>query len=265
MRKLFLSILLLFPLGALPKVLQPNVTEPSVRSYVPKTYSFNIVLEPLHLTIFNSEITSNVLKINKTMGESFTKGEALVEMDDKVFEGNYSKALSSVTKFKTELEAKKRLYEDDALSQFELDDGIASLQGAEADLIVAKKLHEGTKILAPYDGKVVKVAIKQFELAQPGKELIAIVNDEILFAKFLAPSSLVQCLRTGMNVDVYVKETGDKISTTIARIAPVIDPSSSTIMVEAQIDNHDNKLWAGMTGKVTISECSRAAAADIVP
>lgn len=258
MRKLFLSLLLLFPLGALPKVLKPGDTMPSEHIYVPRNLAFNIVLEPIYLTVFNSEITARVLKINKKMGEPFKEGEVLLEMDDAVFKGNYSKALSAVTKFETELNAKRRLYEDDALSKFELDDGIASLLGAEADLTIAKKLLESTKIVAPYNGKVVKVTIKEFELAQPGKELISIVDDATLYAKFLAPANLVQCLKRGMPVNIFVKETGDRIESVISHIAPVIDPSSATIMVEAKIDNGDNKWWAGMTGKVEISECKKS-------
>lgn len=222
---------------------------------VTRTHTFSAVLEPLHYTVVYAEITSPVLKIYKRMGESFDEDEVLMELDNRIFEGNYEKAAAAVTKFQTELDAKKQLYADDALSKFELDEGVASLAGAKADFILASRLLAGTKIKAPYKGKVVKTSVKEYELGQQGKELITLVDDDTLYATFLINSSLFNCIEIGMPIDIYVSETGDKIATTLSRIAPVIDPSSSTIMVEAKIDNHEHRWWAGMKGRVDLTEC----------
>lgn len=221
----------------------------------PKTYSFGIVLEPAHLTTINSEITSHVLKINARMGDSFEKDEVLMELDESIFQGNFLKASAIAIRFKSELETKQRLYDDDALSRFELDEGVAALKGAEADLIFAKKALDSTKIRAPYKGRVVKVALKEFELAQLGKELITLVDEETLYAKFLASSDLIHCLKKGMVIDIYIKELGDKVKATITRMAPVIDPSSSTITVEAKVDDPKHKLLSGMTGRIDFRAC----------
>lgn len=234
-----------------------NQTLHSRSSSAAKSYSFSSVFEALHYTVVYAEVTSPVLAIHKRMGESFEEGEPLMELDNKVFEGNYLKTLALVTKFQTELEAKKRLYADDALSQFELDEGIASLVGAEADYILAEKLFASTKVKGPYKGRVVKIAVKQFELGQQGKELITLVDDDILFAKFLVTSNLFSCLKLGMKVDIHVRETGDKIAATISRISPVIDPSSSTIVVEAEIDNREHRWWAGMKARIDIIDCNQ--------
>jgi multidrug efflux pump subunit AcrA (membrane-fusion protein) len=69
------------------------------------------------------------------------------------------------------------------------------------------------------------------------------------------PSSHLRCLEIGSPVEIFVRETNQKIPATISRIAPVIDPSSQTILVEAGIDNSDHGLLAGMTGKVALKEC----------
>lgn len=274
MKQLFLSLFLcLFcNLGAE----QPKITPrkeiqdreqrvgiaPHIKDTNAITHSFNTVLEPLHLTVIYAEITSPVVKIHKKMGEPFNEGEVLIELDDRIFEGNYAKALAAVTKFRSELKAKQELYADDALSRFELDEGVAALKAAEADYIIANGLFESTKIKAPYKGRVVKIAVKEFELGQLGKELITLVDDDVLYAKFLVTSDLFLCLKLGMKADIYIKETRDKITTTISRISPIIDPSSSTITVEAKIDNHEHKWWAGMSGRIDIIDCNKNPAAD---
>lgn len=202
-----------------------------------------------------AQVTTPVLKIYKHLGESFEEGELLLELDSRVYEGNFKKAEAAVTKFETELEAKKQLYADDALSKFELDDTISQLAGAQADKTIATKLLADTKIRGPYQGKVVKVNVKEYELAQQGKELITLVDDTYLYARFLVPSTLLSCLKAGAPVDIYIKETGEKVSATLSRIAPVIDPSSQTIVVEAGLDNSAHTLLAGMTGRVSLKDC----------
>lgn len=256
MKMLFLVLFLAASSFAINEPPYPSEALPESLTSRPKSYTFSVILEPLYLTVINSEVNSKVLKVHKKMGESFSKGDILMELDSRVYEGNYSKTLSLVTKFKTELDAKKILFADDALSQFELDDAIASLAGAQADFVIAKKLLENTKVIAPYNGRVVKLAVKEFELAEENKELITLVNDEELFAKFLVPSSMMQCLKQGVSADLYIRETGELITTKISRFSPVIDPSSSTIMVEAKLDNKDGRLWSGMSGRITILECN---------
>jgi RND family efflux transporter MFP subunit len=220
-----------------------------------KTHYFNVVLEARNQTVIYAEVTTPVNKVYKHLGDSFEEGELLLELDSRVFEGNFKKSEAAVIKFETELEAKKQLYADDALSKFELDDGISQLAGAQADKTIAAKLLSNTKILAPYAGKVVKVNVKEFELAQQGKELITLVDDAYLYARFLVPSPLLSCLKQGTPVDIYIKETGEKVSASLSRIAPVIDPASQTIMVEAGIDNNARTLLSGMTGRVALRDC----------
>jgi multidrug resistance efflux pump len=120
-----------------------------------RTYYFNVVLEARHQTIVYSQVTAPVLSVLKKMGDAFEEGELLVDLENRIYEGNFQKTDAAVTKFKTELIAKEQLYKDDALSQFELDEGISSLAGAEADRIIAKKMLDDTKIIAPYKGRVV--------------------------------------------------------------------------------------------------------------
>ncbi len=224
-------------------------------SLKPKSHIYNVVLEARHLTVIYSQITSPILKVEKRMGDSFMEGDLLMALDRDIYAGNLAKAEAAVVKFQTELSAKKRLYEDDALSKFEMDEVLAQLAAAEAEAVIAKKMLDNTDIKAPYHGRVVKVSMKEFELAQAGKELMTIVDDTVLYAKFLVPSTQFNCLRVGAPLEVYVKETGQKVNSAISGIAPVIDPASSTILVEARLENEERTLYPGMTGRVVLKGC----------
>lgn len=223
----------------------------------PPTVSFRVVLSPLQRTRLSSQISSPVEIITKRMGESFKKGEILIRLDDDVYIGNLKKAQATLMKAITEFEGRKELYSARSASLFELKEAEANLQSAESDVIVAKKNLDAAYLLAPYDGKVVSISIEEHELPISGKELIEVVDDSILLAKLLVPSNFISQIKLGDPLDINVKELGRTVQARISRISPVIDPSSSTFKVDAEIDNRTGVLKAGMTGTTTLQEANK--------
>lgn len=214
-----------------------------------KTDIFQVTIDPRHRTQLAAEIPSPVLKINKKMGDAFKKGEVLIKLEDTIYLANLNKAKSALEKAKTELDAKKQLFRDNVASLFELKDAESGVATAEADLALAQKNMEATTIEAPYDGKVVSLDIEEFELPQVGKNLIEIVDDKVLIAKILVPSTLLPKIRVGSDFKINVKEVGRAIDAQISRIGAVIDPSSGTLRIESDIDNTKENLVAGMSGR----------------
>ncbi len=215
--------------------------------------AFRIVLSPLHRTQLSSQIVSPVLYINKRMGESFKQGDELIQLDDAIFQANLKKAQASLVKAKTELESKQRLFSDRVASLFEIKDAEANVAVAEADLIKAQKELDAAHIIAPYKGKVVAVNIEEHELAEVGKKILEIVEDQKLIGELLLPSNMLPKVAIGQPISILIKETGEPITAKITRIGAVIDPASSTVKVEAEIDNSADKLRAGMSGTATFS------------
>jgi len=211
--------------------------------------SFQVTIDPRHRTALSAEVASPVKKINKKMGETFKQGELLLKLNDILFLSNMQKAESALEKAQVELDAKKQLFHDNVASLFELKEGEANVATAKADLALARRNLEATSILAPYDGKVIAVDIEEFETPQLGKNLIEVVDDNVLIARFLVPSSYLPKLSVGMPFQILLKETGEKIPVKISRIGSVIDPSSGTVKIEADIENSSNKLRTGMTGR----------------
>ena len=199
--------------------------------------------------IYKAEVVSQVVKINKKMGQTFKKGELLIKLNDVLFLSNVKKAEASLEKAKVELDAKKQLFKDNVASLFELKEGEANVATAKADLALAKRNYQATDILAPYDGKVISVNIEEYETPQLGKSLIDVVDDNVLIARFLVPSSFLPKIKEGTPFVIQLKETGEKIPVKISRIGSVIDPSSGTVKIEADIDNSKGKIRTGMTGK----------------
>jgi len=218
--------------------------------------TFRVVLNPNQKTRLSAQVITPVKMIAKRMGESFEEGDVLIKLDDTVFKGYYKKAIAQLEKAQTELEVKAQLFADDIGSLFELKDAQAAVAAALASLTSAEKNLEASTIKAPYSGKVVSLHIENEELPRVGKELIEIVDDHILLAKLLIPSSVLNRVKIGQNIYIRINETQQIVKGKIVRIGATIDPSSATVKLQAEIDNRDGKLKPGMTGRAILVDSS---------
>jgi len=224
-----------------------------------------VVLEPRYNTKIAAELTSTVLGINKDMGDSFAEGELLVKLDDTVFLANFEKAESAFQKALVEAEVTRRLFDDKSASLFDLKTAEAGLAQANAEFWQAKHFLDMTTLRAPYSGKVVKVTSELYELVQPGKEIIHYIDDAKLYARFLAPVELLSDLKVGRKVTIKLEGIPKMIVASITRVAPMIDAVSSTIKVEAEIDNSLGYLTAGMVGTLKVNHLKKEKEPNMPP
>lgn len=225
---------------------EPISTEPD--------QTYRVIIDPKYSTKLSAEVATPVKKIYKRFGESFSKGDVLIQLDDRVYQSNLKKAQAVLSRARTEYDGKKQLFHDNVASLFELKEAEANVAIAEADLAKAEKDLDSTTIKAPYDGKVVDLKIEEYELPKVGDDLIDVLYDKVLLAKVLIPSTLLPKIHPGDPFRIRVNETDKTITAKIQRIGAVIDPSSSTIQIEGEINNEDEKLKPGMTGSVIFDE-----------
>jgi membrane fusion protein (multidrug efflux system) len=246
---------------------QINATRSKIESELGESTTYredllHVILAPYRKTILSAQISTPVLSsqvsapvkaIYKRMGESFKKGDILMIIDDTVYLANLEKARAVLDRGKTVLNARQSLFKDSIASFVDLKDAEAAVATAEAELALAENQVEASTIVAPYNGKVVTLNIEEYELPQPGQALMEIEEDDLLLAKVLVPSQYLKYLSIGKIIQVHLKETNTTVSAKIIRIGAVIDPSSSTIAIDAEINNEDGHLKSGMIGTTRIT------------
>lgn len=212
-----------------------------------------ILSNQISTPILSSQVSSQVLKIYKRMGEQFIKDELLILIDEQIYTANLGKAKEALNRAYALLEARTALYKDQIASYLDLKEAQALVASSEAEYVLAKTQLEGARVKAPYAGRVISLAIEEFELPQPGQALIEIENDTTIIAKILVPSIFWRKLALGKWLTVRVRETDEIVEAQIIRIGAVIDPASGTIAIDAEIDNQERHLLPGMTGTTKIS------------
>jgi RND family efflux transporter MFP subunit len=221
---------------------------------VSKNNKIRVVLDPNQRTVLSAEISSPIVKITKKMGESFEVNDLLIQLENTITEAYYEENIANLNRAEAQHETRKQLFLDGASSLIELKEAEADLAKARADLVLSKYNFEACTVTAPYKGKVIALAYDQFELTEKGKPLIEIIDDTTLIVKFIVKSDQLDKLYVGKSLDIIVLETNTVEKGTIIRVNAMIDPLSSTIKVEAEIDNSDAHLKAGMIGVTTLIE-----------
>ena len=211
-------------------------------------YQRTILSNQISTPILSSQVSSIVQKIYKKMGEHFEKDDLLIKIDDAIFIANLDKALAAVERARAFLTTREALYRDNIVSYLDLKEAQANAASTEAEYVLAKTQYDGAFVKAPYRGRVVAVMIEEFELPQPGQALMEIEEVDRLIAKIFFPSMYYKDLVIGNTINIHVKETNTDVTARIIRVGGAIDPSSSTLAVDAEIDNSNGELMAGMTG-----------------
>lgn len=229
----------------------------SESQYLNPERMIHVILAPHHRTILSSQVSNPgiatpVLNIYHRMGESVKKGELLILIQDDVFKAGLEKARAVLKRYEAALYAKNQLFKDDLASFLDLKEAQANVASAMSELTLAELQLSFCYIRSPYNGKVVGLSVEEHETPQPGQPLIELVDDEVLLAKSLIPSTYISKIAIGKIIKIKVNETQTEVEAAISRIGAIIDPASSTIAIEAEIDNSQDLLKAGMTGVTTI-------------
>lgn len=213
---------------------------------------FRVVLEPYYRTMLSPVILRPIRQLNYRMGDRFKKDEELVILEDTILLANVEKAKAALEKASAEYESKKKLYDRNISSMFEYKEAEAALNVAKADLVIAQDNLAKAKLIAPYDGRVVELFAEENEYPKENSPIMEIVDDHIIRAKFLLPSRYLRYVTPGEIIDIDIVELGKKVKAKVTRVGAIIDPSSSTIKIEAEIDNTNGELLPGMTGFTTL-------------
>lgn len=244
------------------RVPRTRVEELTITEYPIRVQTHGIV-QAHDLVMLAAEISGKVTKVSPSFeaGAYFTKGEVLVEIDDRNYVAAVSMAESRLLAAKSALQLAKlnedrklRLIETNAVSQAEVDAASATREQAEADVdLAAAQLEQSkldlkrTKVLAPFDGRMQTKNIGLGQMAGPNTPLgqifavdyaevrlpISANQREFLTLPEFAEDSPVEVeLRDAINKSSDAVWTGK-----ILRTEGVLDTDSRDLYAIARIDD----------------------------
>ncbi len=138
--------------------------------------------------------------------------------------------------------------------EFEVQREAESLNNARAVLKSLELEHEKTSIVAPFDGIVARRYVRVGQKVAPGDRLFWVTAMAPLQVKFTLPERLIGAVKKGQVVSIASADASAAIKhpAKVIDVSPVVDPSSGTIEVLAQIEGAAPDLLPGMLANIRI-------------
>ena len=112
---------------------------------------------------------------------------------------------------------------------------------------------EKTRIAAPFDGLVARRYVRAGQTVAKGERLFWVTAQGPLLLRFTLPEKFVGHVQRGLVLPIISPDVpGEKHSARIKEVSPVVDPSSGTIEVLAELLGDHGNLRPGMTANVRI-------------
>jgi membrane fusion protein (multidrug efflux system) len=161
-----------------------------------------------------------------------------------------------------------------ALTQAEHDTILAQLEAAQArfdaarylvgeqvsligvrrkELALARQMVVDSEVLAPFDGIVGQRRVAPGEFVQAGQAVVSLVRADQLRFTAGVPESRAAQIRVGQHVEIECEtQSAPKLVVTISRISPTVTQTSRSILIQADVPNHDLRLQAGLFAEADV-------------
>lgn len=150
--------------------------------------------------------------------------------------------------------ARTRASVTDAALGAAIDDAAANIANAKskrAALALAKKRLSDTSISSPVQALVAERLVGLGELVKPAQPVMRVVQTNPLKLKGDVPERYADVVRPGMALDIAVAAVGFTVKGKVSRVGPMIDASSRTFVIEAELDN-DGSLKPGSFASASV-------------
>ena len=232
-----------------------------------RTAEMQGALFPREHAVMSSEVAGAVAQVAADFGDKVSAGQVMMKINPREYDLRVETAQAALDQERAKLtnstaryNRAKALRQEGTISPEQFDLMTAQLRVDQADtesaqeaLAMARKKLGDTEIKAPFSGSVQKRMVSLGEYVSPGKELYELIATDPIKLRCPMPERFVPLARVGMPVKLTIDAKPDAWYTgKITRIAPALDESSRTLLIEAEVANPDGALKPGFFAHVTM-------------
>ncbi|TAL39134.1 MAG: efflux RND transporter periplasmic adaptor subunit [Alphaproteobacteria bacterium] len=212
-------------------------------------YQVQAVLVAKNSAVLSSAIDGRIVDYHYRSGDHFGKGDTLVEFDCAVDRAKLKEFQARQSLSARQLAAYNQLRKLKTVSEIELETAAAANSQSLAQIDQISQHLNLCRIVAPFDGRIMRTMANNYEFAQTGRVLMEVSSREPLQAEFIVSSVWLRWLNVGTPVTIYIDESGKRYGAKLVRINGEVDPVSQSVQVVAELDGYNEELLPGMSGK----------------
>lgn len=200
-----------------------------------------------------SEIDGIVVSVPFHEGGRLQRGDLIAGLDDRQLKAEAERARALRDQSQATWERVRIVVEAGAGSPQDLDDAVAALKVAEANLALAQTRLAKTVITAPFAGMVGSRRVSPGAFLRAGSEITDLAKIDELRVTFSVPERLLGSIRQGAPVSLQTTAFPDIVlEGAIDVIEPQLDPATRSAGVLARVANPDALLRPGMSATVSV-------------
>lgn len=206
---------------------------------------------PARVVRLAAETDGRIVHVGADRGASLERGDIIVRLDERDRAARLSQAQATVKQREVEYEARERLKSESYVSEAQLQESVALLEMARAELTRAKLDLEYMTIRAPFAGALQARAVEVGDFVKRGDPIATYVDNRTIIVNANLSEYDARFVNVGDTAEAALA-TGETVRGRIRYVAPVADEGTRTFGVELEVDNKERALRAGGTAELRI-------------
>lgn len=207
-----------------------------------------VLLAPALETTLASAMAGRIAAVKVGLGDSFVAGATLVRFDCDEQQARLEMVKAELASAHQVHESKRRLMELKQAGKVEVAIAASNLEKAQGQVKLLRVQLDYCAVKAPFNGRVVKLAVKAYQGVDVAQPLLEIVSKGPLKLRINVPARWVNWLKVDDTFEVAIDETGKTYRARVSALNARIDAVSQTIEIEAAIVDEAPELLPGMSG-----------------
>ncbi len=218
---------------------------------VTRTIIVNGKTAPARVVQISAETDGRVESIGAKRGANINRNTVIVRLDERDRSARLAQAEATVRQREVEYEARARLKVESYVSEAQLQEGVALLEAARAELTRARLDLDYMQVRAPFDGALQARAVEIGDFLKVGDPIATFVDNRTIIVSANVSEFDARFVHVGMTAKAILA-TGEDVHGKIRYVAPVADEATRTFTVELEVDNRDGAIRAGGTAELHI-------------
>ena len=218
---------------------------------VMRTIVVNGKTAPARIANLAAETDGRVVLIGAERGASLEEGEVILRFDERDRVARLAQAEAMVRQREVEYEARARLKSESYVSEAQLQEAVALLEMARAELTRARLDLDYMTVRAPFAGALQSRAVEIGDFVKRGDPIATYVDNRTIIVSANLSEFDARYVDVGERAEARLA-TGETVRGAIRYVAPVADEATRTFLVELEVDNSDGALRTGGTAELRI-------------
>ena len=204
-------------------------------------------------SLLRPEVSGRIVKLGFTDGQAVRRGQLLVQLDDGLQAAQLQQAQAQANIANTQLQRNRELLAQNFVSASVVDQALAALEVAQAQVAVNRAQLARMQVLAPFDGVAGIRLVNLGDYVKDGSDLVSVEDASSMWVDFRLPERYVPQLKLGQSVELALDALPTRQFTArIEAFDTQLEPNGRSLLVRAKLQGNTAELRSGLFARVRV-------------